>query len=204
MQPRFFYGNITPSDFARSLLAHFNRGNLVAQKLGEDDRIVVQIATRRQPTSGGKTGIKVLLSTVENGVAIQLGKHNWLGVAASLGITAMAAWRNPFSLIGRLDDLAQDVENLQLTDHVWQVIENVARLHNASFELSERLRRMSCDYCRTANPLGVPHCIACGAPMGDAHPGSCPKCGFVIKAGENSCSNCGRQIKGRVNRPMLP
>jgi hypothetical protein len=202
MKPRFFYGDISPNDFARSLLAHFNRGNLVAQKMGEGDRIVVQITTRRQPTSGGQTGLKVLLNAVENGVAVQLGKHNWLGTAASLGITAMATWRNPFSLIGRLDDLAQDIENLQLTDQVWKVVENVARFHNASFELSDRLKRLSCEYCRTANPVGVPHCIACGAPVGSVHPDSCLNCGFVIKAGESSCSNCGKQVKGRVSKPM--
>ncbi|MFU8772473.1 MAG: hypothetical protein ACNA8H_08650, partial [Anaerolineales bacterium] len=178
MEPRFYFGKISPNDFAKALLAHFNRGNLVAQKIGEGDRIVVQISTRRQPTSGGQTGLKVLLNVVEDGVAVQLGKHNVLGVAASLGVTAMTAWRNPLSLIGRLDDLAQDLENLQLSDQVWRVIENVARFHNASFELSDRLKRLSCDYCRTANPVGTPHCIACGAPMGDIQPSSCPNCGF--------------------------
>jgi len=202
MEPRFFYGKITPQDIARSLYAHFNRGNLVAQKIGEGDSVIVQIASHRQPASGGQTGLKVLLSTVEDGVAVQLGKHNWLGVAASLGVTALAAWRNPFSLIGRLDDLAQDISNLQLADQVWQVVENVARFHNASFELSDRLRRTSCEYCRTANPIGVPHCIACGAPMGETQPGSCLYCGFVNKQGEIHCSNCGKTIKGRASKPM--
>ncbi|MBE0409099.1 MAG: zinc ribbon domain-containing protein [Anaerolineales bacterium] len=201
MEPRFYYGKISPNDFAKALLAHFNRGNLVAQKIGEGDRIVVQISTRRQPTSGGQTGLKVLLNVVEDGVAVQLGKHNVLGVAASLGVTAMTAWRNPLSLIGRLDDLAQDLENLQLSDQVWRVIENVARFHNASFELSDRLKRLSCDYCRTANPVGTPHCIACGAPMGDIQPSSCPNCGFIIQAGESTCSNCGRSVRGRANSP---
>jgi hypothetical protein len=202
MQPRFFYGEISPKDIARSLLAHFNRGNLVAQKIGEGDRIVVQVASRRQPTSGGQTGLKVMLSAIEDGVAVQLGKHNWLGVAASLGVTAMAAWRNPFSLIGRLDDLAQDLENLQLADQVWQVVENVARFHNASFELSDRLKRASCDYCRTANPVGTPHCIACGAPMGESQPGTCENCGFVVKQGDSMCSNCGKPIRGLASKPM--
>lgn len=203
MEPRFFYGDVSPNDFARSLLAHFNRGNLVAQKIGEGDRIVVQIATRRRPTSGGQTGLKVMLNAVQNGVAVRLGKHNWLGVAASLGLTAMSAWRNPFSLIGRLDDLAQDWENLQLVDQVWQVVQNVASFHNASFELSDLLKRTSCDYCQTANPVGAPHCIACGAPMGKVQPGTCEYCGFVVKQGERECSNCGKPVRERASNPKL-
>ena len=147
MDGRIFHGNLTPKEVSRALLAHFNRNNWVAQQLGGDDQIVVQIATRQRPVSGGQTALSVTLQKVEDGLAIQIGKQAWLGVAASLGVTALAALRNPFSLLGRLDDLAQDIENLQLTEEVWRVIENFTSLRGASFELSERLKRMVCEYC---------------------------------------------------------
>jgi hypothetical protein len=131
---------------------------------------------------------------VEDGIAVQLGKQTWLGVAASLGVTALSAFRNPFSLLGRLDDLAQDIENLQLTDEVWDVIENVARMRGATFELSERFRRLKCEYCNTANPIGEPSCIACGAPLGDSQPNTCKNCGFVVKRTESNCPNCGNPL----------
>lgn len=194
MDGRIFHGNITPKEVSRALLAHFNRSNWVAQQLGDDDQIVVQIATRQRPVSGGQTALTVTLQKVEDGLAIQIGKQAWLGVAASLGVTALAALRNPFSLLGRLDDLAQDIENLQLTEEVWRVIENFTSLRGASFELSERLKRMVCEYCNTANPVGESNCIACGAPLGDVQPQTCTNCGFVLKPTDTTCPNCRKPV----------
>jgi hypothetical protein len=194
MDGRIFHGNLTPKEVSRALLAHFNRNNWVAQQLGGDDQIVVQIATRQRPVSGGQTALSVTLQKVEDGLAIQIGKQAWLGVAASLGVTALAALRNPFSLLGRLDDLAQDIENLQLTEEVWRVIENFTSLRGASFELSERLKRMVCEYCNTANPVGESNCIACGAPLGDVQPRTCLNCGFVVKPTDTTCPNCGKPV----------
>ncbi|HEY6074337.1 MAG TPA: zinc ribbon domain-containing protein, partial [Anaerolineales bacterium] len=123
-----------------------------------------------------------------------IGQQAWLGVAASLGTTAFWAIRNPFSLLGRLDDLAQDIENLQLTERVWQTIGTYAQSAGASLALSERLRSIVCDYCGTGNPVGEGSCIACGAPLGKVQPGTCRYCGFVIKLGEVKCPNCGRML----------
>ena len=124
----------------------------------------------RGPSSGGQTATTVTHPGVEDGVAVGIGKQTWLGVAASLGATALAAIRNPFNLLGRLDDLAQDIENLQINQQVWETIIDVAQMSEASYELSERLRRVVCEYCITANPVGEPNCIACGAPLGLANP----------------------------------
>jgi hypothetical protein len=195
MQPRIFHGNLTPNDIARALIGQFNRGNLRAQQLGSGDQVVVQIATREYAQSGGQTALTATLQKVEDGVAVQIGKQGWLGVAASLGQTAMAALLNPWNLLGRLDDIAQDIENLQLSDQVWQAVEEVARAKGASYELSERLRRLVCSYCNTPNPIGEPSCMACGAPLGDVQPYTCKSCGFVIKSQESFCPNCGRLLK---------
>jgi hypothetical protein len=194
MDRRIFHGTIKPHEVARALLAHFNRGNFVAQQLGSGENVVVQVTTRQRPASGGQTALSIAMEEVEDGIAIQIGKQAWLGVAASLGVTALAALRNPFSLLSRLDDLAQDIENLGLKEEVWYVVENIARLRGATFELSERLRRLVCEYCETANPVGEPNCIACGAPLGGVQPGTCPHCGFVIKPLEEICPNCRRAV----------
>jgi len=195
MEPRIFHGNITPQDIASYLLAQFNRGNYRAQQLGEGEKLVVQIATRESPVSGGETALTVNLQSVEDGVTVQIGKQAWLGVAASLGMTALTAWRNPLALLSRLDDLAQDIENLQLSEQVWENIESVARAANVTFELSDRLRRIVCEYCNTANPVGEPNCIACGAPLGSVQPRTCKNCGFVVKTTEPVCPNCGQKLE---------
>ena len=154
--------------------------------------MAVQIATRMGSMSGGQTALTVNIQKVEDGVMIELGQQAWLGVAASLGQTAWSALRNPFSLLSRLDDLAQDLESIQLSERVWKTIDKTIATHGASHELSDRLRRITCDYCGTANPLGEGSCIACGAPLGDAQPTTCPHCGFVIRTNETICPNCNR------------
>jgi hypothetical protein len=194
MDPRIYHGTLIPNDIARALTAEFNRGNLRAQQLGSGDQVVVQISTRDNRQSGGQTALSVSMNKVEDGVAVRIGKQNWLGVAASLGQTAFSAWLNPWNLLGRLDDLAKDIENLQLSEQVWGVIEGVARSAGTSFELSERLRRMECSYCGTANPVGEASCIACGAPLGRVQPRTCKNCGFIVKAEESRCPNCGQAL----------
>lgn len=89
MEPRIYHGDISPQDFAAALISHFNRGNLHAQQFGAGEKIAVQIATRAIPTSGGQTALTISLQKVADGVAIQIGQQAWLGVAASLGMTAL-------------------------------------------------------------------------------------------------------------------
>ncbi len=194
METRVYHGTVTPEDFAEVLIGHFHRGNLTVQQIGHGEQIVVQIATRRNLRSGGDTALAVTLQQIEDGVAVEIGKQTWFGVAASLGVTALAVFRNPFSLLGRFDDLAQDVENLQLRDRVWDVISEAARVTGATFEISERLRRLSCEYCTIANPVGESNCLACGAPLGEVHPTACQNCGFVVAPDDTICSNCGAAL----------
>jgi hypothetical protein len=194
MERRIFHGNIKPNNIAHALIAEFNRGNLRAQVLGNKDNIAVQIASREGRMSGGQTALTINIQSVEDGVMVELGQQAWLGVAASLGHTAISALRNPFSLLGRLDDLAQDIENMQLNDKIWKVIDRVMVTLDASHALSERLARISCEYCDSANPLGEGNCLACGAPLGDAHPTSCSNCGFVITLEEVICPNCNKKL----------
>jgi len=200
MEQRIYHGNLTPDDVARGLVARFNRGNLRAQQLGRDKQVVVQITTREGAASGGQTAINVILQKVEDGVAVQVGKQDWLGIAASLGMTALSALHHPLNLLGRLDDLAQDVENLQISEDVWEAVDALAKSAGVSFEISERLRRLVCAYCDTANPIQEPACIACGAPLGGAQPSTCANCGFVIKPGESVCPNCKRPVASRADR----
>jgi hypothetical protein len=194
MDKRIFYGEITPNDFAEALAANFNRGNLRTQSVGDPHNLKVQIATLRQASSGGQTALTVHLQTVEDGVMIMVGQQAWLGVAASLGQSAIATLMNPWNLLNRLDDIAQDIESLKLVENVWAVIEKTARARGASQQISARLRRLTCEYCHTANKPGAPSCIACGAPLGKAQPRTCPTCGFVVIAGEASCPQCQRPI----------
>jgi hypothetical protein len=194
MDHKVFHGNLKPSDIAKPIYAKFNRGNYQVQQIGDNENIIVQIATRRDQTSGGRTSIGVSIKQFDDGVMVQIGKQDWISLAASLGSTALRAIRNPFSLLGRIDDLAQDIESFSLRDEIWSLIHQTVRSKGASHELSERLRRYVCDYCNTPNPPGELNCIACGAPLGDIQPETCKNCGFLVLKSESICPNCKNKL----------
>ncbi|MBN8581979.1 MAG: zinc ribbon domain-containing protein [Anaerolineae bacterium] len=194
MERKIFHGSIKPLDIAQALVAEFNRGNLRAQTIGSNDRVVIQIGSRPDAMAGGQTAITVTVQTLEEGVMVEMGQQAWLGVAASLGMSALSALKNPFSLLGRLDDIAQDIENLQINERVWAVISQSARAAGASSELSKNLKRTTCEYCHVANPVGEPSCSACGAPLGKVQPQTCKHCGYVLKPGDKICSNCNKPV----------
>ena len=194
MERKIFHGKIKPVDIAQALIGEFNQGNLHAQTLGQSDKMIVQISTSPGAMSGGQTAITVTIQKLEDGIMVDLGQQAWLGVAASLGTSALAALRNPFHLLGRLDDIAQDIENLQISERVWQVIAQSARAAGVSTELSDRLKRITCEYCGAANPVGEPSCIACGAPLGKMQPNTCRNCGYVVQPGDKKCKNCNQNL----------
>lgn len=195
MEQRIFHGNITPSDIAQSLVAYFNRGNYQVQQIGSGSHLAVQIATRSMQYSGGQTALSVNIQTVEDGVSVQLSQQEWMGVAASLGLSALVTLVNPMNLLGRLDDIAQDIESLKLGEEVWKVVQSTAQAAGTGFVLSERLRRVVCDYCGSTNPVGGSNCVSCGAPLGNAQPKTCPHCGFVITTNETKCPNCNQMLQ---------
>ena len=190
MEQQILHGQIEPKDISQSLIGHFNRGNYTVQQIGKGPEIIIQIATRQFQQSGGKTAISVTIRQVSDGVSVEVGKQAWLGIAASLGTSVLTAIKNPMRLINRLDDIAQDIESLQITEEIWEVIQSTARSIGAGKELSDRLKRMVCEYCETANPVGAASCVACGAPLGGIQPKTCSHCGFVLKKNEKLCPNC--------------
>ena len=194
MVQRIYHGNFHNSDLAQALMAEYSRGNWQVQQFESGNAIIVQIATSQYTNAGGSTALSVSLQNVEDGVAVEIGKQAWLGIAASLGVSTIAALRNPLNLINRLDDIAQDIEDIQLTDNVWSVIDSTAKSLGSGFQLSDRLKRYVCNYCNTPNPAGEATCIACGAPLGDIQPLTCKKCGYVVHKNESTCPNCGSPI----------
>jgi len=192
-QQRTYHGDINPDEMAAALVAAFNQGNMRAQQVGEGDKVMVQIATR-QGGSGGKAALSITIQRVEDGVSAAMGQHEWLGVAASLGQTALTTLLNPWNLIGRLDDIAQDVTSLTLVDKAWEAVEKFAQAAQITKTISERLQTVACPFCGTANKVGAPDCVNCGAPLGEHQPLSCPKCGNVMPAKSKFCANCGTAL----------
>ncbi len=116
METKTYHGKLTPGDIGRALVAEFDHGNLQANLIESPERVLVQIASRTFRSSGGQTSLTVTLEKIEDGVMVQVGDQQMLGVAADLGATALSALRNPINLIGRLNSLAEDINALQLSD----------------------------------------------------------------------------------------
>ena len=190
MDQKTYYGSLLPEDIATVLNSNFNRGAYRVFRQGTNNQTAVQIA-KSDYEAGGQTALTVVIHKVEDGVTVKIGQQALFGVAASLGFSVFTALRNPWSLLGRLDDIATDIESLNLTQQVWDTIDAYAKSVNAGQQLSERLRRLECDYCGSANPVGESNCVACGAPLGSQQPKTCTRCGNVLKPGEKFCPNCG-------------
>jgi len=191
---RTYHGNMVPSDMATALIAAFNQGNLRCQQVGQGDKVMVQIATRDLAQSGGRTALAVTIQKVTDGVTVSVGQSEWLGVAASLGQTALATLLNPWNLINRLDDIAQDITSLSLDTKAWEAVEHYARTAQTTKTISARLQTVMCPYCQTANKLGAANCENCGGPLGEAQPVGCGKCGNVMPPKSKFCSNCGTTL----------
>jgi hypothetical protein len=110
MDQRIYHGNFKNTEIAEALIGHFNQGALRVQQVGTGDFITVQIATSPNARVGGNTALSISLQNVEDGVAVQIGQQAWLGIAANLGVSTLAAIQNPLSLLGRLGDIAQDID----------------------------------------------------------------------------------------------
>jgi len=194
MTTKIYHGKVTAENLSKAIATRFSTNDLVTRYTKNGDQFHLQIASRRDAQSGGKTSIGLVLQQLDDGVAVKIGKQDWLGIAASLGLSALAFRLNPLNLLRRLDDIAQDIENLSLDDRLWETIDDVAEAMGASQQLSERLRRSACEYCNTANPVGEPRCIACGAPQGGTQPRTCNQCGFVAAPEDTACTNCGSAL----------
>jgi hypothetical protein len=192
---RTYHGEIDVDEMAAAIVAAFNQGNLMAQQVGSGDKLMLQIATR-PGASGGKASLSLTIQKVEDGVSVALGQGEWLGAVASLGATALSALQNPWNLLGRLDDLAQDVTSLTLSEKVWEAVEKFSQAARVTKTISDRLQSVACPYCGTANKVGAPECINCNGPLGDVQPVSCPKCGNVLPPKSKFCNNCGTQLIG--------
>ena len=101
MEQRIYHGSLTPRDVARELQAAFHHGNMRVQVVGDEDSAAVQVATASAQRSGGRTAITVQLQEVEDGVMVQIGEQSWLGIAASLGTTAVSVMFQPLRIIAR-------------------------------------------------------------------------------------------------------
>jgi hypothetical protein len=195
MKSKIYHGDLKLDQTAAALGAFFNRGALTSEVTVDGDQAVVQIHSAPGYQSGGATHLGVSLRQGGDRLEVTVGDQGIFGLAGSLGASALLGLLNPWNLLGRIDDIAQDIEHLTLEDQVWAVLDKLAKEAGASQRLSERLQRLTCAYCGVANKVGDGNCQACGAPLGEIQPKTCPRCGYLVFRDEPKCPKCGYKMQ---------
>ncbi|HEC33614.1 MAG TPA: zinc ribbon domain-containing protein [Chloroflexi bacterium] len=203
MEQRTYRGEVSPEALADALVAQFSGGDLMAQRVGQGDHVLVQIASRDWGWGGPQTALTVGIARVEGGVEVSLGQQRWLGAVADLAQTGLMALVNPISIITRIDDVARSIAGLTLPQQVWEAVDHYCGSVGASLGLRAEEAVVTCPYCGVANPIGAPKCSACGAPLADVQPVACSHCGLLLPPGARFCSRCGTpaQPAGEDERP---
>jgi ribosomal protein L40E len=193
MDQRTYHGNLDPDELAGALLAQFNQGGTAAQQLARGERTIVQIGTldRHRRIENALT---VTISKTPDGVNVAVGEQQWLDAAADLAQAGLGALFNPLSLLGKLDEVARDVNSFGLPQQVWDTVERYCKNVGAGLGGSPQTTALVCAYCGAANQPGAPTCVSCGAPLGEVQPVYCPQCGQVAPHEAKFCKRCGTQL----------
>lgn len=190
MEQRTYHGKITPDELAQALTARFDGDDLSATVTGEEGKLLVSISS--SGWQGGRTALQVGLSAVSSGVLVTVGEHDVLGVASDLLQTGLAALVNPMSVIGEMNDVARNVERLELPRLVWETVDHYASSVGAGLTPDPVV--VTCPYCGVDSPIGVTKCSSCGASLASAQPLTCGRCGKILPADLKFCTRCGAPL----------
>jgi ribosomal protein L40E len=192
VEQRAYHGELAPEDLARSLVVRFDEGETRAHWMqGDRGRAVVQIQSRRVEHGDPATAVTVHISPTKTGITVSISEQKVLGVAADMARSGVQAWLNPMRLLGELDDIARNVRWLGLRSEVWKAVDEYCRNQGSARGAAGILSHVVCPYCGTPNDIGAQNCKACRAPLAEAQPIICGRCGFMNEPQASLCVNCG-------------
>ena len=223
MEERIYQGNIQPEALADYLVQTFHQNysytsmysqnyDTIAQKVGQGDHILVQIA-RARPWSGrirGALGVSIVKT--QDGVSVSTGQSNWLDLAdpSIAGMLIGAVFFPPLLIF----PVIRGIRNYTFYQDVWNVIDDYCARYGARPGGVMTDHGVYCPNCGSMNDEGVQNCHTCGAPLNVPQPGqtplqasqtpaqagsypemvTCPTCGATVSAGK-FCSNCAAPLR---------
>jgi ribosomal protein L40E len=190
-EQRAYHGTLEPKDLARSLVMRFDGSETRAHWMeGEEGRSVVQIQSRQVEHGDPATAVTVHITPTNTGIVVSVSEQRLLSVAADMARSGVQAWLNPMRLLGEIDDIARNVRWLGLRSEVWNAVDEVCRAQGSSRGAAGLLMNVVCAYCGTPNDVGAHNCKACRAPLAEAQPIVCGRCGFLNGPETKVCVNC--------------
>jgi ribosomal protein L40E len=195
VEQRAYHGELDPKELAQALAMRFDEGETRAHWMGgERGRAVVQIQSRRVEHGDPTTAVTVHISPTKTGITVSVSEQKVLGVAADMAKSGVQAWFNPMRLLGELDDIARNVRWLGLRSEVWKAVDEYCRNQGSARGAAGILANIVCPYCGTPNDIGAQNCKACQAPLAEAQPIVCGRCGFMNEPEATLCVNCGATL----------
>ena len=101
-----------------------------------------------------------------------------------------------FAELGRskLDDIARNVRWMGLRNEIWKAVDEYCQTQGSGRGAAGLLLNVVCPYCGTPNDVGTQTCAACKAPLAEAQPIVCGRCGFLNQPEGSLCVNCGAKL----------
>ncbi len=225
MEQRVYRGNIDPNALADFLVQTFNqnynysgmydRYTTMAQKAGQGNSLLVQIARARTWSGRIRNALGVSITRVEDGLSVSTGQTNWLDLNDP-GVTGMLIGGIFFPPL-LLFPIIRGISNYTFYQDVWNAIDSYCARAGASPTSATTMHGVYCAHCGTINEEGATQCQTCGAPLYAAQPVpagqaqsqpssaateagpaaetvTCPRCGSRVPAA-NFCSNCATPLR---------
>jgi hypothetical protein len=244
MEQRVYQGNINPNGLADYLVNTFNQGyglgpgpgygfnpgygygygpgfsGTMAQKVGQGDNILVQIALLGHHGRRIRSTIGLSITRVPDGVSVATGQSNWFDAPAMAGGLIGAIFWPPLLLF----PLARGIRDYGLYQDVWNAVDTYCTQVGAMQASSTTAHGVYCPRCGAVNDEDAPACAMCGTPLASSFQGQpqptsvpndlrndfpsqspqsppaaaaeriiCPACGQTVSGGK-FCSNCGAPL----------
>ncbi len=223
MEQRIYQGNVDPEGLADYLVQTFNQNynytgwsgntlNTMAQKVGQGDHLLVQIAQARAWSGTIRTALGVSISRVPGGVSVSTGQTNWFD-AGMIGMLIGAVFFPPLVIF----PLIRGIRTFTFYQDVWQAIDTYCAQAGATQTSATTAHGVYCYNCGAINDEGAERCHICGAPLSAPQPGraqtqasqqgaptpemvTCPNCHERVVASK-FCGNCGAPLTAHQANP---
>ena len=215
MEDRIYQGNIEPDALANYLVSTFGQyQDLVAQKLGQGNNLLVQIGRVRGWSGNVRGAIGVSISRVPGGIRVTTGQSSWLDLSdGNIAALAIGALFFPPLIIF---PLMRGIRGYELYQDIWDTIDEYCTQNSAVPGAATTTHALYCRNCGAVNDESAQQCYLCGTPLHTTQTDqpplytppqehapatpyyvpstvTCPKCGAVVPR-TKYCGNCGSEL----------
>nr|BBH92328.1 hypothetical protein KTA_05270 [Thermogemmatispora argillosa] len=220
MEQRIYRGNLSPDGLADYLVQTFGQNytylgwggsplSTIAQKVGQGDHVLVQIAQAGSWSGRLRAALGVSISRLPDGISVSVGQSHWLQ-APLTGILWGALFFPPLLIF----PLIRGIGAFSFYQDVWQAIETYCAQAQATRTSSSSLHGLYCTRCGAMNDEAAQQCHLCGTALQQPQPVqaasvaghelvTCGSCNERVVAAR-FCGNCGAPLTAPASANVPP